>query len=85
MKKCNDCKIEMIDNAEITGQHPFELGVDGSSNIFISFLNGKMEVKNLFGNIKVKKIQCNKELKARICPTCGKVELYIDPDDLNIK
>ncbi len=76
MKKCSDCNVEMIDNAKI---------FDDSSNIFISFLNGKREVKNFFGNIKVKKIQCNKELKARICPTCGKVELYIDPDDLNIK
>lgn len=80
MKKCKDCNVEMIDSAKI-----FESGVDGSSNIFISFVNGKKEVKNIFGNIKEKEIRCNKELKARICPKCGKVEFYINTDDLNVK
>lgn len=82
MKKCNDCGIEMIEDAEITGQHPFEIGVDGSSDIFISFVNGKKEVTNLFGKTKEKKIYCESKLKARICPNCGKVEMYINTNDI---
>ena len=35
MKLCNDCNIEMIDNCTIEGQHPFELGVDGKTDISI--------------------------------------------------
>ncbi len=85
MKKCKDCNVEMIEDAKITGQHPFEIGVDGLSNIFISFVNGKKEVTNIFGKTKEKEIRCNKELKARICPKCGKVEFYINMDDLNVK
>lgn len=41
MKKCKECNVEMVEDAKITGQHPFEIGVDGLSNIFISFVNGK--------------------------------------------
>ena len=78
MKKCNDCNIEMVENAKINGQHPFELGIEGASDIFISFTNGKREVKNIFGKIKEKENYYEKELKARICPNCGKVELYVE-------
>ena len=33
MKKCIDCNTEMIDNCIIEGQHPFELGADGRTDI----------------------------------------------------
>ena len=78
MFKCERCNIEMIENAEIKGQHPFELGVDGRSNIFVSFTNGKKEVKGIFGKVKEQENYCRNELKARVCPKCGKVELYVD-------
>lgn len=76
MKKCSDCGIEMIENAKIFG-----LG-DDLSGIFISFVNGKKEVTNLFGKTKRKEIYCKNELKARICPSCGKVEMYINTNDI---
>lgn len=78
MKKCSDCNIEMLEHAEITGQHPHELGVDGRSDILVSYIAGKKEVKNFFGKVKEKENYCEHELKARICPKYGKVELYID-------
>lgn len=81
MKKCSDCNIEMIENAKITGQHPFEIGVDGESNILISFVNGKKEVKGFLGKVKEKENYCQYELKARVCQNCGKVEMYINLDE----
>ena len=74
MKKCSDCNIKMIDNCIISGQHPFEVGVDGKTNISISIpTNEKSEILGLTFD-KVKK----ERLKARVCPNCGKVELYIN-------
>ncbi len=78
MKKCSDCNAEMIDNVELYGQHPFELGVDGESELLVSFVDGKTTVKGLFGSEKEKDNICEYTLKARVCPKCGKVELYID-------
>lgn len=82
MKKCSECNIEMIENAKIEGQHPFEIGMDGSSDIFVEFSNNEHEVKGLFGKTKMKSDFHSLEVKARICPNCGKVELYINPADI---
>lgn len=78
MKECENCKIEMIDNAELRGQHPFEHGVDGTSTIYVSYIDGVKQVKGLFGKVKEEENHCAFELKARVCPKCGKVELYVD-------
>lgn len=78
MKKCSDCNIEMINNAEVTGQHPFELGSDGRSDLYISYVDGKVELKGLFGKVRTEDNYCEYSIKARVCPKCGKVELYID-------
>ena len=80
MKVCENCNTPMINNAKITGQHPFELGVDGRSDIYVSYVDGKKEVKGLFGKIKQEENCFEFELMARVCPKCGKVELYIDLD-----
>ena len=74
MKKCNDCNCEMIENCSISGEHPFEVDtrqrVDISVNIPTgqksSFLGVPYEITNRYA------------LKARVCPQCGKVELYAD-------
>lgn len=64
----------MIDDCKIEGQHPHEIGVDGRSDISVHI--PKNEKGNFFGFTYDK---YNKEsLKARVCPNCGKVELYID-------
>ncbi len=78
MIKCERCNIEMLENAEVIGQHTFEVGAQGRSNIFVSYINGKREVKGLFGQFKIQDNYCRNKLKARVCPKCGKVELCID-------
>ncbi len=74
MKKCNDCNVEMIDNCTIKGQHPYEVGVDGSSVISLHIPTGE---KGSFLGIKYDKEKIL-ELKVRVCPKCGKIELYTD-------
>ena len=76
MKKCSECNVEMIEDCIIEGQHPFELGVDGRTDITIHIPTGKKG--NILG-IKFDKVE-EKPLKARICPNCGKIELYADID-----
>lgn len=44
MKECKNCNVAMIDNAEIIGQHPFEHGVDGTSTIYVSYVDGVKQV-----------------------------------------
>lgn len=78
MKKCNDCNVEMIENAKIEGQHPFEVGVDGRTDISIHIPTGE---QGSFLGIKFNKENILKPL-ARVCPKCGKVELYVDVDKL---
>ena len=77
MKVCNDCNVEMIENCKLTGQHAFEVGPDGKSHISIAIPTG--EGTNLLG-INVAAMD-KKRLKARVCPKCGKVELYVDFND----
>ena len=74
MKKCNDCNVDMIDNCTLEGQHLFELGANGSSDIYIHTPTG--EQGNILG-INFEKTTTHQP-KARYCPKCGKVELYID-------
>ena len=78
MKKCLDCNFYMRE-ASIEGQHPFELGVDGRSNIRIKIPTGE---KGSFLGMEIDKT-ITEELKARVCPKCGKVELYVDTTNLN--
>lgn len=75
MKKCNECNYEMVENCKIEGQHPFEVGMDGSSNISIHVPTGEKRTSFLGTQYDVTK---NFRLKARICPKCGKIELYAE-------
>ena len=74
MKKCNDCNCDMIENCSINGKHPFE--VDFKSRVDISVNIPAGRGTNIFG------MPCEMSnryaLKARVCPQCGKVELYAD-------
>ena len=74
MKKCDDCQCDMIENCQIGGRHPFDVDVKQRVDITVSiptgqktsFLGIPCETSNRYG------------LKARVCPRCGKVELYAD-------
>ena len=72
MKKCNDCNVEMIEDCIIEGQHPFEIGSDGRTDISIHIPTGE---KGKFFGVEYNKTKALR-LKARICPSCGKIELY---------
>ena len=77
MKKCNECNCDMIDNCSIDGSHTFEIGTSSMVDISIhvptgensTFLGIPYEVSNKYS------------LKARICPKCGKIELYANLND----
>lgn len=72
MKKCDICNVEMIDNCVIKGQHPFKFEMESSTNIHIEVPTN--EEGNILG-IKYSKTKPY-NLKARICPKCGKIEFY---------
>ena len=65
MRKCDDCNTEMIDYVKIEGKHPFEFDIDSKTNLYL-LLKGK----GIFDE--------SHEIKSRVCPCCGKIELYID-------
>jgi len=74
MKICKDCNVEMLDNGELKGQHPFEIGVEGESDISVTIPSPE---KGAFFGIKYNK-SIEKRVKVRVCPKCGKLELYIE-------
>ena len=78
MKKCSECNVNMMENLKIEGQHPFEVGPDGRTDLSIHIPTGE---KGSFLGIKFDKEKRVKPL-ARICPKCGKIELYVDIDEL---
>ena len=69
MKKCSDCNVEMIEDCKIDGQHPFEIGIDGKTNLSLHI------PLNQQGSILGNKMLPH-PIKARLCPVCGKIELY---------
>ena len=72
MKKCSDCNVDMIEGAKIEGQQHFEIGPDGHFRIYLTIPTGK----KILGFEKT----VHTEPQVRICPECGKVELYIVPN-----
>lgn len=78
MKKCTECNVEMFENGTIEGQHPFEIGMDGHTDIRVSI---PTDEKTSFLGLKLDK-RITARPKVRICPNCGKIELYIDPEDI---
>ena len=74
MKKCQDCHCDMIENCSINGRHPF--GVDFKQRVDIS-VSIPTNQRNDLTAIPYK-TSTRYSLKARVCPQCGKVELYAD-------
>jgi hypothetical protein len=74
MKKCNECNIEMIENASVSGELMHEIGHDAKSRIFINIPTGR---KTSFLGLNIDET-IRETLKARVCPNCGKVEMYVE-------
>lgn len=74
MKKCNECNVLMIDNCKIVGHHPFTIGITNSSIISLSI---PTDEKSSFLGMEYDE-NISKQLYARVCPNCGKVEFYIN-------
>lgn len=68
---CEKCNIEMVPG-RMEGQHPFELGADGRSNIRVQIPTG--EKAELLG-MRLDKTKTY-GVQAFICPNCRKIELY---------
>jgi len=79
MKKCNECNVEMIKNTNL--HTDYVGGVSFEEQIYLSFVNGVDKVKNIFGKEKEKNNYVTKRVNARVCPNCGKVELFVDIGD----
>lgn len=69
MKMCSDCNVQMIENIPVEGQHLFELGSSGASRIELRVPSSGLLAHKL-------------RLQSRLCPQCGKVELYVDVNEL---
>ena len=75
--KCVNCNVEMIEDCVVEGQHPFELGADGSVDISVHIPTNEQGSFLGFKYNKVKELP----IKARICPKCGRIELYTNIDE----
>lgn len=78
MKKCNECSVEMIEDTSL--HTDYVGGVRFEEQIYLSYVNGKEIVRNVFGKEKEKDNDITERVKARVCPNCGKVELFINVD-----
>lgn len=74
IKKCDDCGNLMINNCEVEGKHPYEVGVDSRTDLRVFIPTG--EVLNFLGRNVPKRVSYS--MKARVCPVCGKIDLYAD-------
>lgn len=76
MKKCDQCNIEMIDNTSL--HTDYVGGISFEEQIYLSYVDGKTKSKNIFGKEQEVDNEFTERVMARVCPKCGKVELYID-------
>ena len=79
MKKCENCNIEMIENTNL--HTDYVGGVTYEEQIYLSYVNGTTISKNIFGKEREKENNVTKRVKARVCPNCGKVELFVELED----
>ena len=72
MKKCSECNIDMIEDTNL--HTDYVGGVKFEEQIYLDYKDDINGSKVLFSDKKISK----RRLKARVCPNCGKVELYVD-------
>lgn len=79
MKKCSECNVEMVDGS-LYGEPMFMDMKHDIDQFYVNVKTGKTTTSFLMIPVdETKKV----ELKVRVCPICGKVELYINPAELN--
>ena len=77
MKKCNNCNVEMLEG-RLYGKPKF-IDMDHEINKFYFDLKTGEKGSILgIGFDKTKRFNLN----SCVCPKCGKVELFIDPNDI---
>ena len=82
MKKCAICNTELLEDFEVSVDQNFEVGASAHSTINVNKAIGDSEKSFLV--IKIPKTTGGYISKATVCPKCGKVDLYIKPEDLKI-
>ena len=73
MKKCSDCDVIMIGETDL--HTDYIGGIRFEEQIYLDL---EKNVKIPTGNEDKILKKGPKRVKARVCPVCGKVELYID-------
>lgn len=76
MKICKDCNVEMIED---TNLHTDPVGgVSFEEKIYLTYVNGTTKTTSLFGKEKEKENRVTERVKARVCPKCKKLELFVE-------
>lgn len=73
MKKCSDCNIEMLEDTNL--HTDYVGGTSFEERLYLTTYDRSVKTKNILG-FETSKMETSR-VKARVCPSCGKVELYI--------
>ena len=71
MKKCSECNVEMVEGLGIRSEDPVD--VENNHRLYIVTRED---------DYYARRISHKHNVRCRICPNCGKVELFINPEDL---
>ena len=72
MKKCSDCNIEMLEKYNVIPGERITKYIEPNLLYVVVAENNYYNAEKISDNY----------VKCRICPKCGKIELYANPDDL---
>ena len=72
MKKCSDCNTIMIEDTDL--HTDYVGGVSFEEQIYLTYRDEENGTKSLIGDKKIS----TRRVCGRVCPNCGKVELYVD-------
>lgn len=77
MRKCSDCNVEMIVGS-LYGEPRF---IDMDHEIDKFYVHVKTGKQKKFLGLKIDETK-RSDLDVKVCPKCGKIEMYINPDDI---
>ena len=73
---CIECDGEMIDDTNL--HTDYVGGISFEEQIYLSYIDGAAASKDLVEKENGQGNYFTKRVKARVCPKCGEVELYVD-------